>query len=1755
MEGKSKSKVYVFHDIYSLPFLPLTNGVGLVYHALREGLTATQTSKCFIQSMQDITSHFDVEWMVYCNDLNHIPPNIQADMQSTKVVQFHEIDSPISHYIEWVINEEQAKAEERKKRNEDIVMIMMTDNIIDYDPWCKHAIVIAAEAHTEFNVVYVTNEGDSSKLCTKATQSSFKELCLARPPLSPSQRNSFHAPPAHGSYSMHPMQSMLPSNTNPTQSSPPSTTHQQQKQHQQGKYSQYRDETSTTSNDDLEDSDIDFGEEHTHSDQEDNDIDSGDDFHATRFQSSKTSQLAKISILINPAVTRFIAKYKRTFEPLLRSVVDNIAKDVPVHMSINRKSGFILFKAPSDAIGSLKKPLQRSIDHFVSTRIITRCIMCPGGNKEILTQTVNTECKKIGAFNSVVPVKRSRNQILVCLLDRTPDKMMVTGDVLKRELEVAFEFCSGSITNVKKLQSAYLFLVTVNNAIITSSQLNEKCITYAQSARSPTLGLVRFDQVLKITDKLNLGDQWYQHVGQDGFAVVVVFEKTNTEAESAASKRKHGQLINLIKSLSNMERKLIVPTHIAIHKSLAPKCKIYASSSENGQLLTVTGTEPNVKQALSNIFSTMKNGRRQSTLPPSTIVSCTTASTTTPTLTPTPTPIKKGRRSRGGKRGKERKEGRSNDLIDLDIRINPAAGRFIFKHKDKYGDELRNCVKKGSEGMHHHVSFNPGGVVIKGSLQCREIFQKSIDQFVVAYIETCVFLCPGSESDSLKAKINEACTKVVASNTVLSTSLSTDEFLVTLVEKNINNDHISKDAIIDELDEMFGMSTGGVASCECFDSHQVLVKVDRSRVPPEEVKRICSEFAQTDSSSVLGLLRIKSVLCREQTPFLDDNCNWLEYTGCNGQIVFVAYAKGNAKASNFCEKKLPEMIDSLSSVYRTIYVQNHFNCDGIKALPLNCKHYIDEDMTGSSRGSKIKLHGTDGAVSHAVKLILDHLKITRSDKQQMTFSHDELQPYMVKCIDRYCEMKRHEHTFAHVESKSRNQLPSRFSINCTVDDKDSLIPAWCKVTFSGQNGVDNKLIEQCKTELQIIVDTFYTMKVASVSSEVMVSQTIKDVEKTASIILEYSATHGALKIFGDRASVASAHQSITTSLMVEVAEVSTSEPWMRDFFLLDHNHQFVEKVCTLICKNFPSVKAEMVQPSTTLPPTPPPTTTTTLSYSTITNAKLTSANSIIRLIVRKVQESEVVVFARNELKRLEAKINMFSNPYDKGAYKFLEEGFSAGNVNPWKTMEEIGVLCRFEDPKRSTKPERGAVQLQRTSQLPSADLIPSSKRFLWVWQLVKNRWKKFEKEHDRAIESAFLTGKEKATIQVASSDSANKSSGQHPEYEIMFGPGSRDPKQVFEGATQINTISQYKREVRRVDLAVWNEWKGREGKKERHVVEEKDKEVATHEMESFTEEKELIYFFVSGASLKDTICRIIDEYLQSQLQRDDFSDFYPYQLEELVASKEFLAMTDECGCLFHMNEQQTELHLTWLGEGKKDRIHACVVSLQHNMAKVKVPSTWVGENGNDPWSREGNFEKLRLIEVDRSTEEHSKVVELMRKGGTVSRTIRKIERVQNFVLWERYHQAKLRVRNTNDGDANEQWMFHGSRQTNPMSIAKEGFDDHFARPGMLGKGAYFADSVDYSDGYAYTITTQHSFPSSLQYSPYRSQQPSQAQQMFVARVLCGRVQEVTPSSSSQTILHPESGYHSVGGYVGRTNAIVVYRNDRAYPEYLVTYSN
>jgi poly [ADP-ribose] polymerase 10/14/15 len=157
-------------------------------------------------------------------------------------------------------------------------------------------------------------------------------------------------------------------------------------------------------------------------------------------------------------------------------------------------------------------------------------------------------------------------------------------------------------------------------------------------------------------------------------------------------------------------------------------------------------------------------------------------------------------------------------------------------------------------------------------------------------------------------------------------------------------------------------------------------------------------------------------------------------------------------------------------------------------------------------------------------------------------------------------------------------------------------------------------------------------------------------------------------------------------------------------------------------------------------------------------------------------------------------------------------------------------------------------------------------------------------------------------------------------------------------------------------------------------------------------------------------------------------------------------------------------------------------------------------------------------------------------------TVLKIERVDNVGLRMAYTAYRDGiVAPGNNGNANEQWLFHGSDAATVKKLStgsNQCFDRSFTTAYAYGKGVYFARDAVYS--------------SSPRYSKPAS---DGTQQMFCARVAVG----VPTKGNSQMTAPPErdgmshTRYDSTVDSMSNSSVVVVYHDAAAYPEFIVTF--
>ena len=224
-------------------------------------------------------------------------------------------------------------------------------------------------------------------------------------------------------------------------------------------------------------------------------------------------------------------------------------------------------------------------------------------------------------------------------------------------------------------------------------------------------------------------------------------------------------------------------------------------------------------------------------------------------------------------------------------------------------------------------------------------------------------------------------------------------------------------------------------------------------------------------------------------------------------------------------------------------------------------------------------------------------------------------------------------------------------------------------------------------------------------------------------------------------------------------------------------------------------------------------------------------------------------------------------------------------------------------------------------------------------------------------------------------------------------------------------------------------------------------------------------------------------------------------------------------------------------------------ALLHSIPQADFPNSW-----------DDSEEMVTSIPILKTSQEWNEIESLLHS--TLPRTeLLKLERIQNKWLWSAYQQSKNRMSQKNGGEVKELRLFHGTSSTQPERIFKseKGFDFRFSMNGMWGRGTYFAVKASYSNRYAY-------IPNSESTMTFHIDWPKQ---LIVAQVLTGQTVQLKPDNnltkppviqksmkaSGLITVFEEQCYDSVTGFTGDSQIFVVYDHDKAYPEYLLTYTD
>uniref|UniRef100_A0A1A8B2Y3 Poly [ADP-ribose] polymerase n=1 Tax=Nothobranchius furzeri TaxID=105023 RepID=A0A1A8B2Y3_NOTFU len=194
------------------------------------------------------------------------------------------------------------------------------------------------------------------------------------------------------------------------------------------------------------------------------------------------------------------------------------------------------------------------------------------------------------------------------------------------------------------------------------------------------------------------------------------------------------------------------------------------------------------------------------------------------------------------------------------------------------------------------------------------------------------------------------------------------------------------------------------------------------------------------------------------------------------------------------------------------------------------------------------------------------------------------------------------------------------------------------------------------------------------------------------------------------------------------------------------------------------------------------------------------------------------------------------------------------------------------------------------------------------------------------------------------------------------------------------------------------------------------------------------------------------------------------------------------------------------------------------------------------WDSMAPGEVMKVVTLQPHSQEYKTVERDFKQ--TAHKKIRKIERLQNIHLRRAYEAQKKQLsdKNKNQGGEGEKLLYHGTTRESSDSIMKTGFNRRFAGQNATayGKGTYFAVKASYSASTTYSRPAADGF-----------------QRMFLAKVLTGMFTQgqqgmkVPPPLDDR---QPSSRYDSVVDNISSPGMFIVFHDDQAYPDYLITFN-
>uniref|UniRef100_A0A8C8Z0Z5 Poly [ADP-ribose] polymerase n=1 Tax=Prolemur simus TaxID=1328070 RepID=A0A8C8Z0Z5_PROSS len=211
---------------------------------------------------------------------------------------------------------------------------------------------------------------------------------------------------------------------------------------------------------------------------------------------------------------------------------------------------------------------------------------------------------------------------------------------------------------------------------------------------------------------------------------------------------------------------------------------------------------------------------------------------------------------------------------------------------------------------------------------------------------------------------------------------------------------------------------------------------------------------------------------------------------------------------------------------------------------------------------------------------------------------------------------------------------------------------------------------------------------------------------------------------------------------------------------------------------------------------------------------------------------------------------------------------------------------------------------------------------------------------------------------------------------------------------------------------------------------------------------------------------------------------------------------------------------------------------QRNYTSVSLPAIGT-DNVPEHWTAM-NYQLCCTVQLLPEQSEYQTVKDKFAKT-CFHYTIEKIERIQNIPLWHSYQTKKKLMDIKNGHTDNERLLFHGTDAASVPYVNEHGFNRSYAgkNSAAYGKGTYFAVDASYSANNTYSKPDEQG-----------------RKHMYVVQVLTGNYTKgsvglIMPPPKDPA--NPTDLFDSVTDNAQHPSLFVVFSDNHAYPEYLITF--